>query len=157
MPLVPKILCGGEFHVDALSLEDYANLATQIVGIARYVESHDLGAPAGWNHQRGKIAKQRCFAATIWAQQSKQLSGPNVERHTIQRGTVTITVHNILHRNNRWLNRNVCFRAGDRVWCFGSHRLFYDEIEFSAVHAAIAFRVPSGTRSSNNTGTCRQT
>src|SRR5271157_1784028 len=101
MSLMPEILGGGQLHVDALGLEDHTDLAAQTVGVAGNIESHDLGSSAYRNHQGGEDAKQRRLSTAIRSQQSEEFGLTHIEGDTVQRGAITITMHDILNRNNR--------------------------------------------------------
>ena len=46
MSLMPEILVGGEFEVDALRLKDHADLAAQARRFLRRIAAHNGGAPA---------------------------------------------------------------------------------------------------------------
>src|SRR5580692_8811496 len=66
-------------------------------------------------------------------------------------------MHDIAHGNNCRLDGDFGLGTSDSKWGLGGHRLFYDEIPLGGTHAAIGLRVRLGTRSSNDTGTCRHT
>jgi hypothetical protein len=128
MSLMPEILGGGQFHVDALRLEDHTDLAAQTVGVAGNIKSHDFGSPAYRNHQGGEDAKQRRLSAAIRSQQSEEFGLTHIEGDTVQRGAITITMHDILNRNNSGPYSEFGLGAGHSKWSFRSHRPFYDEM-----------------------------
>ena len=154
---MPQVLRRRKLYVDALGLEDHANLTAHIVRITGDVKSHDGSAPSDRNHQSGEDAKQRRFPAAIRPQQSEKFGAPNIEGHTVQSRAVTIPMHDIFYRNNNGLNREVVLGANHSKWKFGSHTLFYDETLSNGFHAATGLRVWPGTGCSNGTGTCRHT
>jgi hypothetical protein len=95
MSLMPEILGGGQLYVDALGLEDHTDLAAQAVGVAGNIKSHDLGVSTNWNHQSGEDAKQRRLSAAIRSQQSEEFGLTHIEGDTVQRGAITIMMHDI--------------------------------------------------------------
>src|SRR5271170_1019467 len=50
MSLMPEILGSRKLYVDALRLEDYANMAARTVRVAGNVEPHNFCTSANWNH-----------------------------------------------------------------------------------------------------------
>jgi hypothetical protein len=145
MSLMPEILGRSELHIDALGLEDHTDLAAQTVGVPGNIKSHDLGSPAYRNHQGGQDAKQRRLSTAIRSQQSEEFGLMHIEGDTVQRGAITITMHDILHRNNRGPYSEVGLRASYSKWSFRSHRLFYDETLASGLRSD---RFSSSTRDS---------
>ena len=99
MALVPQIFGGGQLHIDALGLEDHADLAAQFVGLFRRVKSHDHGAAAARHHQGRKNAEHRGLAAAVGSEQSKQFGVAHVERNAVQRGATVIAMDQILDRD----------------------------------------------------------
>ena len=79
MSLMPQIFVCRQFHVDALRLEDDADLAAQPCRLFRRVKSHDDSAAAARHHQGRKNAEQGGLAAAIGAEQSKQFGVTHVE------------------------------------------------------------------------------
>ena len=100
MSLMPQILGGRELDVDALGLEDDADLAAQAAGSCAASQPMIGGAAAAGNHQRGENAKQRGLAAAIGPEQAEQFCGAHVEGDAVQRGAVPIAMDQILYGNN---------------------------------------------------------
>ena len=71
--LMPEIFVGGELGIDALRLEDDADVAAQRSGLANGVEAGDGGAAGGGDHERGKNAEQRGLAAAVRAEQVRRV------------------------------------------------------------------------------------
>ena len=114
MSLMPEILIGGQFRIDALGLENDADLAAKAGGILRRVAAHNESAPAGGNHQRGKNAEERRLTAAVWTEQSEQFCGTNIEGNAIQSRAGLVFVDEVLNGND-WRHRSVVsFRAGIR-------------------------------------------
>src|SRR5580692_7462847 len=145
MSLMPEILSSREFNVDAWCLEDHSNVAAKTVRVTGDVEPHNLGAPANRNHESGKYAKQRGFSAAIRPQQSEEFGPTHIEGDAIQRSSVTITMHDIAHGNNDWLDSEIGLRSVNCEWSFESHRLFYDETLSSGLSS---YRFSSSPRDS---------
>src|SRR5580698_4148325 len=124
---MPEVLSSGEFYVNTLRLKNHADLVAQTVGVAGNIESHNLGTPANRNHQSREYAKQCGFSAAIRPQQSEEFGPTHIEGDAIQRSSVTITMHDIAHGNNDWLDSEIGLRSVNCEWSFESHRLFYDE------------------------------
>jgi len=74
-----QILSGGEFKIDALRLENDADLAPQTVRILHRVVAEN-GRTAGYgDHQRRKNSEQGGFAAAVRPQKPEQLCSTDVE------------------------------------------------------------------------------
>src|SRR5579863_9273927 len=127
MSLMPEVLGGGEFYIDALRLKNHADLAAQAVGVAGNIESHNLGAPANGNHQSREYAKQRCLSAAIRPEQSEEFGSTHIEGDAIERGSIAIAMHDIAHGNDGGFDSEIGLRVGNCEWSFRGHRLFYDE------------------------------
>ena len=65
---MPEILVGSQLFVDALRLEDNADLPTDGGGILGCVKTHDQGAAGGRHHQCRKNAEQGGLAAAVGAE-----------------------------------------------------------------------------------------
>ena len=76
-----QVLFGGEFHVDALRLEDHADVAAHQRGLAGDIVAHDQRASAGGQHQGRENAEGRGLAAAVGAEQAEDLGRPHIERH----------------------------------------------------------------------------
>src|SRR5579862_6341429 len=100
MSLVPQILVGGKFGIDALRLEDDADLAPQTGWILRRIAAHHEGAAGGGNHQGGKNPKQRGLAAAVGTEQAEQFRRTHVERDAVERGAIFVAVNEILYGND---------------------------------------------------------
>ena len=96
MALVPEIFGGGQLQVDALGLEDDADLAAQLVGFLGRVKSHDDGPPAGGYHQGGKDAEQGGLAAAVGPEQAEEFGGADVERNAVQGSASVVAVDEVL-------------------------------------------------------------
>src|SRR5258708_19232060 len=59
--LMPEVFVGSEFGVNALSLEDDADMAAQGSGLANRVEAGEPRAPGSWDHSRRKNAEYTTF------------------------------------------------------------------------------------------------
>jgi hypothetical protein len=79
MTLMNQILSGCEFKIDALRLENDANLAPQIVGILRRVVAENGRMAGYWDHQRRKNSEQGGFAAAVRPQKPEQLCSTDIE------------------------------------------------------------------------------
>ena len=129
--LVPQVLVGGKLLVNTLSLKDDTNLTAERGRILGGVEAHDQSPAGRGNHQGGKNAEKGRLPATVGAQQAKKLSGTDFERNVVERSAALVAVNDALHRNHR-AGGGLRFGAYFLVYgCFGSHRVFYDEIRFS--------------------------
>src|SRR5215470_18395016 len=51
MSLMTEVLCCGEFQINALRLEDNADLATQLAGFAGGIASQYERASTDWHHE----------------------------------------------------------------------------------------------------------
>jgi len=100
MSLVPQILVGSKFGIDALCLEDYTDLAAQGSWILRRIATHHKGAAGGGNHEGGKNPKQRGLAAAIRTQQAEQFCGTHVERDAVERRAILVAMNEILYGND---------------------------------------------------------
>src|SRR5437762_3455081 len=100
MSLVTQVLSGSQFNVDALRLEYNANLSAQAAWIGGGVMAHDDGVSFGRQHQRGENTEQCGFAASIWTEQSKQLSLPYTERNTVQRHALVVAVTELVEHDH---------------------------------------------------------
>jgi hypothetical protein len=107
---MPKIFICGEFKIDALRLEDYANLPPQASRFLHRVAAHDGRAPGAGDHQRGKNSKERRLPAAVWTEQPEQLRSPHVERNPVQCGAVLVAMHQVLHGNHSNGGRRDYFR-----------------------------------------------
>ena len=90
------------FEVDALRLEDDADMAAQCSGLADGVEAGDRGAAGSRDHERGKNTEQSSLAAAVRAEQTEEFGRLNVERNAVQRGAVLIAVDEIANGDD-WL------------------------------------------------------
>src|ERR1700679_72965 len=63
--LMPQVFIGREFGIDALCLEDYADVAAQGSGLANGVEAGDGGAARSRDHEGGKNSEQSGLAAAV--------------------------------------------------------------------------------------------
>src|SRR3954469_16906155 len=81
---VHQIFGGGEFYVDALGLEDYADLAAKSVGISGGIVAHDDGASPHGQHESRKNTEHRGLAAAVRAEQAKYLGLAHVEADAVE-------------------------------------------------------------------------
>ena len=95
-----QVLFRRELDVDALGLEDYADVAAHQRGLARDIVSHDQGAAAGRKHQRRKNAERCRLAAAVGAQQAEDLRGTHIERDAGQRDTIAVLMAKRLQLND---------------------------------------------------------
>src|ERR1035441_5484544 len=82
---MPEVFVGGEFRIDALGLEDDANVAAQGSGLANGVQARDGGAAGGRDHERGKNAEESGLAAAVRTEETEEFSGVNFERDAVER------------------------------------------------------------------------
>src|SRR5579872_407356 len=111
MSLMPKVLSGGQLHVDALRLENHANLSSQIIRVTSDIKTHNRSVPAYRNHQRGEDAKQRGLTAAVGSKQSEKFGVTNVEGCAVESCAVAITMHDILHRDDGRFGRGFGIRS----------------------------------------------
>src|SRR5271165_1223508 len=100
MSLMPQVLISRQLRIDALGLEDNANLPAETGRILRRIATHDHGAPASRDHQRRENPKKRRLPAAVRTEQTEQLGRTNVERHAVQCRAVLIAVNHVLYRND---------------------------------------------------------
>src|SRR5580704_1845774 len=112
MSLMREIFVSRKFEVDALGLKDYADLTPQAGCVLRGVAAHNGGAAGGWEHQGGKNAEERCFAAAVRTKETEQFRRTDVERDAVQGGAALVAMDEVLHRNYGCDGRNGCFRCG---------------------------------------------
>src|SRR5208282_376466 len=98
--LMPEVLVGGELEVDALGLEDDADMAAQRSGLANGVEAGDGGAAGSGDHEGGKYAEESGLAAAVRAEKAEKFGGVNVEGDAIERGAVLIAVDEVANDND---------------------------------------------------------
>lgn len=90
--LMPEVFVGGELWVNALGLEDDANVAAQGSGLVDGVKAGDRGAAGSGDHERGKNAEESGFAAAVRAEEAEEFGGANVEGDAVERGAVLIAM-----------------------------------------------------------------
>src|SRR3954466_5702989 len=100
MSLMPEVLVGREFQIDALRLEYDSDLSAQRGWILSGVAAHHQRVAGSRDHQGRQDTKQSGFAAAVGAEQPEQFRGADVERNTIQRGAVFVAVNQILYGND---------------------------------------------------------
>lgn len=126
MALMPQVLVGGEFRVDALALEDHADLAAQLGGLFGGVETCYNSPTRSGNHERGKNSEERGFSAAVGAEQAEEFRGTNVKGNSVESRTVFIAMDEVLNGDYRGLSRGGtcgdCFLKCGHV---GRHRVFY--------------------------------
>src|SRR6266568_1206652 len=127
--LMPQIFRRRQFQVNALRLEDHADLSPQPAGISGSIVSENDSSPAYRNHQRGKDAEHRRLATAVLTEQAEQFRRADIEGDSVQRRAFSITVHEVPHRNDRgsfrfYLGIGPNYGEGRHV---GDQRLFYDE------------------------------
>src|SRR5215472_16418496 len=93
--LMPEIFFRGELDVDALCLEDDADLAAEAVGIFGGVGAENDGAASARKHQGRENAEERSFAAAVWAEQAEQFGGAHVEGHVVEGGAVLVFMDDV--------------------------------------------------------------
>ena len=119
---MPEIFVCRELRVDALSLEYNANLAPQAGRILGSIAAQYEGPTSSRNHQRREDPEERSLAATVWAEQSKEFRGTDIERYTVQRGAVLVPMHEVLHGNNGFAGRAVRSYSISKSGDFGNQR-----------------------------------
>src|SRR5258708_32506464 len=112
MSLMPQILIRGQLLVDTLRLKYHADLPSHARWILGRVQSPDHGVPCRRNHQCGKNAEQRGFAAAVGAEQSKQLGRPHVKRNSIEGRPFVVPVNQTLYGNDGCSGRGTHLRTG---------------------------------------------
>src|ERR1035437_7625260 len=100
MSLMPEIFIGGELGVDALGLEDDADVAAQGAGLANGVQAGDHGAAGSRNHERGKNSEQSGLAAAVRTEKTEEFGGANVERDAVERDAILVAMHEIANGNS---------------------------------------------------------
>ena len=98
--LMPQILVRGELRIDALSLEYDANVPAKGARLADGVKSRDRRCAGGRHHERGENPEQGSLAASVGAEQSKEFSGPNVERDAFEGRAILIAMDEISNGND---------------------------------------------------------
>src|SRR5277367_107559 len=112
MSLMPEVLIGCEFLVDALRLKDNADLPPQASGVAHRIAAHDDRVPSARNHQRGKNPKKSSLAAAVRAQQSEQFGRTDVERYAVESGALLVAMHHVHDGDYRRHGSKSHFRSG---------------------------------------------
>lgn len=97
---MPEIFVGGELGVDALGLENDADVAAKRSGLANRVEASDHGAAGSRNHERGKNAEESGFTAAVRTEETEEFGGANVERDAVERDAVLIAMHEVVNGND---------------------------------------------------------
>ncbi len=110
-----QVLLRRELDVDALGLEDHADVAPNQRRLARDIVSHDQGATARRQHQSRENAEGCGLAAAVGAEQTENLRGANIERHTGQRDAIAVLMAKSLQLNDGSLQqkRSCRSRAGE--------------------------------------------
>ncbi len=98
--LMPEVLVGGELGIDALGLEDDADVTAQGSGLPDGVKAGDGGAAGRRHHERGKNAEESGFSAAVRTEQTKKLGGADVERDAVERGAVLVTMDKVANDND---------------------------------------------------------
>jgi hypothetical protein len=97
--LMPEVFVGGELRVDALGLENDADVAAQGSGLANRVQASDGGAAGGRDHERGENAEERCFAAPVWTEEPEEFGGADFERDAVERDAILVAMHQVVNGN----------------------------------------------------------
>src|ERR1700675_4415573 len=100
MSLMTEVFVGGEFGVDALGLEDDADVAAQGSGLANGVEAGDRGAARSRDHECGKNAEKSGLAAAVRAEEPEEFGGAHVEGNAFERGAVLIAMDKVANGND---------------------------------------------------------
>src|ERR1035437_3043596 len=98
--LMPEIFIRGELGIDALGLEDDANVAAPRSGLANRVQPSDHGAAGSRDHERGKNSEQSSLAAAVWTEETEEFGGANVERDAVERDAILVAMHEIVKGND---------------------------------------------------------
>ena len=109
-----QVFFGRQLDVDALRLEDHADVAAHQRGFARDIVAHDQRAPAGGQHQGRENAEGRGLAAAVGTQQAEDLGRPHVERNPGQRDAISVLMAQVLQLN-RWRRNGVGRRPQGRI------------------------------------------
>ena len=96
-----QVLFRRQLDVDALRLEDDADIAPHQCRLARYIVAHDQGASAGGHHQGRENAEGRGFAAAVGAEQAENLGGTHLEGDASQRDSISVLVAEVLELDHR--------------------------------------------------------
>src|SRR5690348_10352754 len=123
MTLVHQVLSRCQLQINALRLENDTDFPAQATRILRGIVSENDGTTGNGDHQGRKDPKERCFSASVRAEESKQLRGPNVKGDAIQCGALAVAVHNVTYSNG---GRADFFRSSGsgygEGWCVGGQR-----------------------------------
>src|ERR1051326_6747382 len=98
---VTEVFLRRQFHVNALRLEDDADLFAQVRSVARSIESGDDRASSAGQHKRGKDAEHSRLAAAVGSKKSKDLGAIDVEADPVQGGSIAVKMAKIFHANHR--------------------------------------------------------
>ena len=97
---MPEIFIGGEFRVDALGLENDADVAAKCFGLANRVQASDHGTAGSRHHERGKNAEQSCLAAAVRAKETEEFGRADVERDAVERDAILVAMHQVANGND---------------------------------------------------------
>ena len=97
---MPEVFVGGEFGVNALGLEDDADVAAQGSGLPNSVEAGDRGAAGSRDHECGKNPEESGLAAAVWAEKAEEFGGTNVEGNAVKRSAVLIAMDEVANGND---------------------------------------------------------
>ncbi len=97
---MPEIFVGGKFEIDALGLEDDADVSPHGSGLVHGVEAGDGGAAGSRDHERGQNSEESGLAAAVRAEQAKELGGSNIKRNAVKRGAILVAMDEIANGND---------------------------------------------------------
>ena len=97
---MPEVFVGGEFGINALGLEDDADVATKGSGLANGVEAGDRSAARGRDHECGKNPEESSLAAAVRSEKAEEFGGAHVEGNAFERGAVLIAMDEVANGND---------------------------------------------------------
>src|ERR1700739_504195 len=81
VPLMPEVLVGCEFGINALRLEDYADMTPERARLSNRIQTDDRRGARTRHDQGRKDSEKGRLAAAIGAEQPEQLRRTNVKRN----------------------------------------------------------------------------
>lgn len=92
MALVGEVFAHGQFFVEAWCLENDPEPATDRAGVAREIESENVGAASGWPDKGGKNPEEGGLAAAVGSEQAEDFARVNPEGDLVKRDTISIAM-----------------------------------------------------------------
>ena len=100
MSLMPEVFGRGQLHVDALRLEDYADLAAQTVGVSAASNPMITARPPTGIISVERIRNRVVLPLPFGPSSPNSSASSHVEGHAVQGGAAVIAVHQILDGNH---------------------------------------------------------